>query len=279
MTAYRVDQAWPATRVENVEECLAFLMDRQAEGKYCFHGAWSHTWAKIRCMLDVWLENRGVRTDEARFQHEDRLLTDFAAQSSLHLPPGGRMHLELAHVKWGTYRTTATVFVGRHFGLPTRAVDWTDDCWTALFFACRRQLSEDGVVWFMPIQDFDRAIATQWPPLYQKAGAIENDFERDFVARRSVDVLVKLQFPQWMQRPAAQRAFITISGKFDSDHAERVAALGVQRCGRLQIPAHLKGEVIRKLDFLGINGYTLGIGDSTVETIASDLSHELAQST
>ncbi|GAF88293.1 unnamed protein product, partial [marine sediment metagenome] len=55
----------------------------------------------------------------------------------------------------------------------------------------------------------------------------------------------------------------------------KIHELGVRDCKRLIIPAALKERIIEKLDAMGVNAYTLEIGDSTLETIASDIARSL----
>lgn len=41
------------------------------------------------------------------------------------------------------------LFIGRHYGLPTRILDWTANALYGLYFACISRKDEDGVVWAM----------------------------------------------------------------------------------------------------------------------------------
>lgn len=131
----------------------------------------------------------------------------------------------------------------------------------------------------MNIDQFERRIATQWEPAYGKPANIEADFEYDFVLKNERDVLVQLFFPPWMPRAVAQDAFLTISGKLGVDHAQKMTELGVTECERIVIPPDHKVHIVKKLDEMGINGYTLEIGDSTVETIAGDISSQFVPKT
>jgi hypothetical protein len=209
-----------------------------------------------------------------KYKYEGDLLKGFYERCFQYLRPGAKMHIELARVRWDTHRTTGTLFVARHFSLPTRAIDWTENALTALFFACRREPSQEGVVWYMDLKEFRNRVASQWRQAYGKEGNIEDDFERDFIIGKDRGVLVPVHFPPWMPRAASQEAFITVASGFGVDHARRMHELGVRNCQRLVIPARLKSQVIEKLDMLGVNGYTLEIGDSTVETIATDIASD-----
>lgn len=64
---------------------------------------------------------------------------------------------------------------------------------------------------------------------------------------------------------------MTLAGQLGIDHAKKMYELGVRDCGRLLIPKDLKDNVLTKLDQIGVNGYTLEVGDSTVETVSTDI--------
>jgi hypothetical protein len=265
-SAYDVNAAWRAQAATDVDGCFRLLLG-QPNG--VFHGA-HEPWETIKSSLDLKLQDSGHRGDKLKCESD--LLDRFARQGFRHLVPEARRHIELARLRWSTFRTTATIFVGRHFGLPTRGVDWTPNALVALFFASRRAPQKDGVIWCMDLEEFEKRVANQWPQAYGKKGNIESDFERDLTDGVDKDVLVPLHFPGWMPRAVAQGAFLTAAGQLDMDHAQKIFELGVTACGRVIVPAAIKSAVIEKLDLMGVNGHTLQIGDSTVETIASDVS-------
>ena len=265
MSDYDVDRVWKAVTPSDVDGCFHALLDKR---DCLFHGA-HEKWEKIESSLDLEIKKHPPQEDKHTL--EKRLLEGFGKQCFHHLLPGARRHIELARLRWNTYRTTGTMFVARHFGFPTRSVDWTQDALVAMFFACRRAPDEDGVIWSMDRQEFLTCVASQWPQAYGKKEDILDDFEQDFIEGNDKDILVPVKFPPWMPQAVAQNALITVGGQFDIDHAHKIHQLGVADCGRVVVPAALKRKVIKKLDLMGVHGYTLEIGASTVETIASDI--------
>lgn len=272
---YNIANAWLAVEPTNAEDCLEQLVRLSFSGKVIeCHGAYKINWGCIRSSLDLCFEDKKIPAEQ-RMTKETILLETFAKEADLHFSSGDRQLIEVAHLKWKTRRNTGTVFVGRHYGLPTRCVDWTLDPFIALFFACRRDFDNSGVVWWMDSDVFSYALATQWMPFYGKKENIADDFEQDFVNGKDKEVLIRLRYPEWMERPTKQKALITMSGQYDVHHDEAIHRLGVRKCGRFIISPQMKSDLLNKLNRWGINGATLGIGDSCVETIAADIAKRL----
>jgi hypothetical protein len=236
-------------------------------------------WRCIRSSFDFRCENRIPA--EKRTEVETSLLETFVKEANPHFPPEACRFLEVAYSKWrkfrntGTvFRNTGTVFVGRHYRLPTRCVDWTSDPFIALFFACRHNPDEHGVVWWMDYNVFSYAIATQWMPFYGKKEFVADDFEQDFVDGKEKNILIRFHYLCLLECPTKQKAHITLSGQYDVRHDEAIHRLGVRKCGRFIISSPMKLELLKKLDRWGINSETLGIGDSLVETIADDVANK-----
>ena len=267
---YNVDDAWPKVEPNNAEDCLARLAGLQYSGRVIeCHGA-PQDWGCIRSTLDLHFEKRKIPADQ-RMAKETGLLETFVKEADPHFSSGARRHIEVARLIWKRFRNTGTVFVGRHYGLPTRCVDWTSDSFIALFFACRRDFKKPGVVWWMEYDQFSTALSSQWLIAYGKKGHIEDDFEQDFTKGKDKEILIRFHYPGWMERPKKQKAHITMSGQYDAHHDEAIHRLGVKKCGRFIISSQMKSELLNKLNRWGINGATLGIGGSCVETIATDI--------
>jgi hypothetical protein len=266
---------WPEIRASSADDALRILVASDVTpSNAAFHGA-CRGWGCIRSSFDVYAD---AIPSEQRLGRETALLERFVEHAWLHLLPGAKRHAELARVRWSTWRTSGTMFVARHYGLPTRCVDWTADPLSALFFACRRFPREEGVVWWMSSEEFVDATQTRRGSGGPTTADATVEFERRLVAAEEHDAFVQLFFPEWMPRALAQRAFVTMAGRLGVRHDEAIWDRGVRSCGRVTIPSEIKRDVMHRLDQMGVNGYTLEMGDSTVEVIASDIVEELRAS-
>jgi hypothetical protein len=272
---YDANIAWPRYNPTSAEDCLRQLIKLSYSGRAIeCHGA-SQDWECICSTLDVRFKEKQI-PKKHRMTKETSLLETFAKEADKHFSSGDRRLIDVARLKWETFRNTGTVFVGRHYLLPTRCVDWTSDPFIALFFACRKDPKKPGVVWWMDYKVFSYALATQWMPFYGKNAFVEDDFERDFVDGKEKDILIRFHYADWMERPKKQKAHIILSGQYNVHHDEAIYRLGARKCGRIVISSQMKSDLLNKLNRWGINGATLGISKSDVlEKIAADIAKRL----
>src|SRR5579862_8663360 len=138
--SYCVNNSWPLEPYTSIDECLRRLLTLEA-GRNVFHGS-HEDWQTLTTSIDLLYP-------KPTLQVESKLLNDFAGQSAFHLKPAARWHIELHRLIWKSYRTCGTVLVGQHYGLPTRALDWSHDFRMALYIACRREPTKPGVIWWI----------------------------------------------------------------------------------------------------------------------------------
>lgn len=268
MTPYDPQMTWKIEEAGSVDECFNLLgSSAEARPLRLFHGA-RRDYGCIVPTLYVWAKDNPGKDPIAAERH---FLESFAQEAWLHLDENSRSVIQGARDKWRTVRNTGTMFVGRHYGLPVRCVDWTKDPWVGLFFACRLGFDEAGVIWWMDNQEFEDCVGTQWPKAFGIASGVEDKIEEAFITGERHEWITGLHYRDIMERPRVQKACVTIAGQPGIQHDERIASLGLRKCGRVRIPASLKKGVLQRLDDLGVNGRTLAMGSSHIEDVAREI--------
>ena len=271
---YNVDKTWRREEPSNVDDCLERLVKLSNDGnKLECHGASKLKYDgkfTIRSKFDIRFFNENNKNKHPKVV-EKYLLKSFIQKAKPYFPPEAHQFIDAAHLKWDTIYNTGTVFIGRHYRLPTRCVDWTTNPLIALFFACSnwQDLNEPGVVWWMYYNDFSKAIATQWPVFYNKFERIEDDFENDFTEEIDRDILIRFHYKCLLDRPIKQKAHIILCGNYNVHHDKKIYDLEVLtkthiECGRIVISSNMKFDLLEKLNLLGINKITLGIEDTYI---------------
>lgn len=164
-----------------------------------------------------------------------------------------------------TLDTWEVLFLGRHFGLPTRLLDWTSGMYVALYFACEDYLDskkgeedcKDGTVWALvrqPNEDYDLNVFYQ-PPT--KEGQLAG--ESQFLIKG-----VKLIYPFYVSpRMTAQASIFTIQDK-PKEALEKYPYgeygrknFDVFHIRKWKVPKDKKKAIIEELEDIGIDKQTL----------------------
>ena len=276
---YSVDDAWPIEEPSNVDDCLKRLVKLSHSGNQIeCHGASKlkhNDISALRSKFDIRFSENDDNKKNDEKNKEKKLLESFREKAFPFLPPEAHRFIDVAHLKWNTYYNTGTLFIGRHYRLPTRCIDWTIDPLIALFFSCCDDFDEPGVIWWMDYNDFSNAIKTQWWPAYHKEENIEDDFEEDFTKGNNRNIISRFHYRCLLDRPRKQKAHIILSGKYEVHHDEAINRLGVRNCGRIFISSNMKFDLLDRLNRWGINSTTLGIENSCVETVATEIADNI----
>jgi hypothetical protein len=146
--------------------------------------------------------------------------------------------------------------VMQHYEIPTRLLDWTADFWTALYFACANDPSDDAELWFYERELFARQ---RWlnPSHAALMDRSPNPPAEPQLLSIAGGMIVELD-PQISPRMREQFAHHTVSTDVFSDHALLLQELDTassppdgnspRRVHRVLIAASCKGKALQFLD-------------------------------
>jgi hypothetical protein len=145
--------------------------------------------------------------------------------------------------------------VMRHYGVPTRLLDWSLSPFVAAYFACEKN-NQDGEIWSFDHDRYVRQGSLQWrdhPETTHGRSGNPSHFDQGipvaFTPDEPPDLFVCKRYQEGFHRQDAQDSFYSISFRFGRKHDDLVAKL-LDDPGEHElfvIPASLKDELRRKL--------------------------------
>ena len=64
--------------------------------------------------------------------------------------------------QWSDPQIWNLLVISRHYGLPSRLLDWSESVWVAAYFAACDGDTEDGAIWWFAQGDFESAVHKSW---------------------------------------------------------------------------------------------------------------------
>ncbi len=165
-------------------------------------------------------------------------------------------------LEWDKPDIWAALAIARHYGVPTRLIDWTPSVLIAAYFAASGQQGEDGALWWFSQSAFEDALRAndqrQWKDWEVPVRAHPPD-ERALELRafdgKATPWVSKLHHGFPFRRMEVQRGFFTACGRLDVHLDDAIDGLGggsVAR-GRVVISAALKKPLLDRLECMAIH--------------------------
>jgi hypothetical protein len=143
-----------------------------------------------------------------------------------------------------------TMMVLRHYGVPTRLLDWSMSPYVAAYFAVCEYSNEDGEIWSFDEPLYEKNGKHQW----QKWPETISDGRFDakltaFSLEERFDWIICAFYPDGFPRQNAQQAAYTMTAQFNRDHARVMANLlnDPSRFYRYIVPRKLKTRLLISL--------------------------------
>lgn len=131
-----------------------------------------------------------------------------------------------------TSTDVGALLVLRHYGVPTRVLDWTLSPWVAAFFTVEADDSEDVELWAFDQHGYaqrGRLQWTRWSETTLDGSGDPDKWDRTmrtaFTPQEPPDWFVCLFYEPGFHRQSAQQGAYTMTARFGRDHATKIADL------------------------------------------------------
>ncbi len=253
-------EEWPERETATFDEFLRAVRPYSSQGfgqfrTFAFRGQAKDEWAlrpTLARELKAYEKRTGKMLPSAPSVFEGWLLLQFQQRAHLYAPVeslarGG------SDLEW--------MVMGRHYGLPSRLLDWTYSPFAAAWMACADQPASNGFVWCVSVDHVNAKTSSGLDALMFGTGEHLNKL----VMGMEVDPGLIFFTPRThSRRSASQQGTFSISSKGDEDHDIVIPSIlssyplpKEKTRLRIVIPAGRKREFIRELRAMNVTAETL----------------------
>lgn len=215
--------------------------------------------------LDREFKTHGVERDR-RYGIERVLAERFAKYAGVHLDSALRANLEDVMQTW---------ILMRHFGAPTRLLDWTDSIWIAAYFAACSSPEKRGCIWVFDRHRFadavreaglevevNRCLYTPISPFLRPICLTDRNLKAMLQSPPRPWITTLFQERNTFPRIIAQQGLFTFASRLSTEHDRALADLQKKSLinlslHRLEFVGKVKPQVLASLARKGITGATL----------------------
>lgn len=210
-----MSHAWPTSRLDSEEAAFAVLLELLRKRWLCRGQA-----RPFGTLIPSLQRATPSQTRLERLRLERRSIDLFRATARFFADAGEEP---------SRHDDLVALMVLRHYGAPTRLLDWTLSPYIAAFFACQDHDEKDGEIWGF---DHDRYASEgrkqwiRWPETCVDGDPEEFDFALTaFRTRKPPDWFVCHFYPSGFPRQRAQSGLYSMTARFGRDHAAAIANL------------------------------------------------------
>jgi hypothetical protein len=231
-----------------------------------------------------WVFRGESRLYESTLSHLDRVLNLSPSMNAPHIERNviarfyEQAYAGLPSAEQRLIDNGAILQIMRHYGAPTRLLDWTDSPLVALFFACSGSENEGGRILAFDRQSLAKTVLKKYKKqvdLFKKEVVLGGLLSRV----PAPALLANTRCGPWVvpyhhrdtgfSRLVAQRGLFTCAGRLGVDHWKAICDLIPTGFREILIESGVKRDCLRCLNRLGISYQTLFPG---VEGVAKHLS-------
>lgn len=259
--------AWKEIRLDSADAIIQHLSRESAAGAVACRGQASAAKRHLSSTFDRLLDP--ADSDPAAVLKEVSSLQVFQRRALNFLTAAERPLLDTM---------LGTMQLLRHYGGPTRLLDWSRSPWVAAYFACQTGRApdgkeSDGAVWLFDLDELVRATPREWMETLQRIRRASDPmaWAEQFA---SPPPGIHLVYPDWENpRIIAQRGFFTLASGFRGRHDALIEELvGPEHCRKLIIPARAKAALMHTLAGMNLTAAALfpgadGIGRTVEEML------------
>jgi hypothetical protein len=203
-----------------------------------------------------------VAHDAAALHAEKRLVEDFRNYAARFLGQLERTYLFAKNpLEWSDGTIWGALAVARHYGVPTRFLDWSCNISVAAFFAACDDPDVDGAIWWFSQSQFESALGCRWDAwnVPKKSGAGERAIEQRAFDADATPWISKVHHRVPFARLEKQAGFFTACGRLDMVHNTAIDELAdgkIQR-GIVRVRSALKQPLLDYLESIGFRASTI----------------------